>query len=44
VGISALAALPDHAQPQDVIHEVEQQAMDQMRRQPPKDEQAETTW
>jgi GGDEF domain-containing protein len=43
-GISALTVIPDHAQPQDVIHDAEQQAMDQMRRQPPKDDQADTAW
>jgi len=44
VGMAVLTALPDQAQPQAVIHEAEHLAMEELRRSPTSDEQADTTW
>jgi hypothetical protein len=44
VGLSALTVLPDHAKPQEVIHEAEHQAMEQVRRPPPAGGQTEMAW
>ena len=48
-GVAMQVVLPDHAQPQTVIDELEQQAMAQVRRPPPaedehSDDQADTRW
>ncbi len=44
IGLALRTVLPDSTLPLDVIHEVEHEAMAQVRRPPPEDDVADTTW